>query len=125
MNRHVAENVTRAIEEGDKATLRRQYWPDAQFWHNTDRVVRDADAGLGATELFMDRFSDRRFTDLRIQELPDGFVQQYRLTARTPQGSLVAFDACMVCKVRDGLIALVEEYLDSAAVGPVFALLSG
>jgi len=124
MGSELALAVVRAIEDGDKAGLRRLYAADATFWHNTDGAAQDADASLGATEVFMDLFSERTFEDLRVQDLPDGFVQQHRLSAIGPDGSPVAFHGCMVCQVRAGQIVRVEEYVDSAALAPVFAAIS-
>ena len=124
MHRAVAEAVVRAIEGGDKAMLRAAYWPEATFWHNTDGVIHGADVSLGATEAFMDLFSARAFVDLRIYELPDGFLQQHRMTAIAPDGSAVALEGCLVCHVREGRILRVDEYVDSVAVAPIFAALT-
>ena len=57
---------------------------------------------------------DLRYDVVRRDELPDGYVQQHVLARRSPTAP--ARPACMVVAVRDGRIARIDEYLDSAHV---------
>jgi ketosteroid isomerase-like protein len=46
--------------------------------------------------------------------LPDGFLQQHVLEATLPDGTAWAMDACVVVRMKDGLIVRLDEYIDSA-----------
>jgi hypothetical protein len=69
-------------------------------------------------------FPSRRYRVHRRVAIPGGFLQQHTLEATTPGGP---FDmpACIVVEVRQGRIARLEEYLDSARITELTRLLSG
>lgn len=53
--------------------------------------------------------------------MASGYIQQHVLRGTAPNGVEVAIPACLVVQLRDGLIARLDEYLDSAAVAPLIA----
>jgi ketosteroid isomerase-like protein len=63
---------------------------------------------------FIRTLPDRHYRLVRREALPDGFMQQHVLEATLPDGTKWAMDACVVCRVKDGVITRLDEYLDSA-----------
>jgi uncharacterized protein len=118
----LAERFLGAIESGDVATVRACYAPDAAIWHNNDDREQDVDRNLRSLEWFMRKLPDRHYRVVRREALKDGFLQQHVLEATLPDGTKWKMPACVVVKVRDGLIVRLDEYLDSAATAPLAAL---
>ena len=63
---------------------------------------------------FMRTLPDRKYRVIRLEALPDGFLQQHVLEATLPDGTPWAMDACVVVRMKDGLIVRLDEYIDSA-----------
>ncbi len=113
----LAERFVGAIQSGDTATVRACYAPDAKLWHNTDGVEQTVDQNMKVLDWFIRTLPDRNYRLLRREALPDGFMQQHVLEATLPDGTTWAMDACVVCRVKDGVITRLDEYLDSAKSG--------
>ena len=109
-----AERFVGAIQAGDTATVRACYAPDAKLWHNNDGIEQTVDQNLKVLAWFVKTLPDRNYRVLRVEALPDGFVQQHVLEATLPNGERWAMDACVVIKIENGLITRLDEYLDSA-----------
>ena len=114
-----AERFVNAIEAGDVATMRACYAPGAGIWHNTDDIVQSVDDNVKVLNWFIATLPDRRYRVLRREALKDGFLQQHVLEATLPDGKPWRMHACVVVKMENGLIARLDEYLDSAARGPL------
>lgn len=112
----VADRLFRAIEAGDIDAVGSLYAPDVEVWHNTDQVAQDRDANLATLGWVVQNLPGVRYTKIRRQVTADGFVQQHVFVATTRAGREVAVPACILATVRDGLIARIDEYLDSAGV---------
>ena len=120
MVKPVAERLLDAIEMGDKQAMRELYCPEAEIWHNTDGVVQSVEQSLAVVDAFIDSFSNIRFDQRRLRTFAGGLVQQHRMTAVAASGCKVEFHGCMVFQIRDGRIARLDEYFDSAALAPVY-----
>ncbi len=114
----VARGLIERIEAGDVDGAAAYYAEDVVTWRNIDgrelakpQVRRILEFLAGLDEL--------AYQDVRIQETHDGFVQQHVLTCRSPSGEPVRAAACLVGSVRDGQLARLDEYLDSAAMAPL------
>ena len=118
----LAERFLGAIESGDAAVVRACYAPDALIWHNNDDVEQTVDRNMRTLDWFMRKLPDRHYRVLRREALKDGFLQQHVLEATLPDGTKWKMAACVVVKIRDGLIVRLDEYLDSAATAPLAAL---
>jgi ketosteroid isomerase-like protein len=110
----LAERFMGAIATGDADTVRACYAPDARIWHNNDGVEQTVDQNLRVLGWFMRKLPTRRYRILRREALSDGFLQQPVLEATLPDGTAWAMPACVVIRMRDGLIVRLDEYLDSA-----------
>jgi ketosteroid isomerase-like protein len=110
----LAERFVGAIQSGDTATVRACYAPDAKLWHNNDGVEQTVDQNMKVLDWFIRTLPDRHYRLVRREALPDGFMEQHVLEATLPDGAKWAMDACVVCRVKDGVITRLDEYLDSA-----------
>jgi len=112
----------RALQEGDVATRTASFHPDA-VWHIPgdgtlagDYVGPDAIFGDFYTKAVA-RFDPATPAQLTLRSIiADGpmAVAQWRTTGRTVTGADYDNSYCVVFEVRDGKIAEVWEYLDTA-----------
>ena len=103
-----------AIQAGDTAAVRACYHPDAKLWHNSDGVEQTVDQNMKVLDWFIRTLPDRNYRVLRIEALPDGYVQQHVLEATLRDGTVWAMDACVVVRMENGLITRLDEYIDGA-----------
>src|SRR6187431_362573 len=97
----LARRFVSALNKKDEATIRQIYAPDAKIWHN---------------------FDDKHQTiDENIVELPDGYLQEHVLRGKLPSGEDFAMPACVICKVKDGRVTSLREYLDLTHTQPLTA----
>jgi ketosteroid isomerase-like protein len=108
-----AEKLFTAIEAGDVAAIRALYSPDVKVWHNTDNLAQSVDENLAVLKWVTTHITNLKYTEVRRQPTPTGFVQQHVLRGRFGDND-VALPACIVATVVDGRITRIDEYLDSA-----------
>ncbi len=109
-----AERFLGAIQSGDTATVRACYAPDAVIWHNNDNREQSVDRNMRSLDWFIQHLPDRNYRVLRREALKDGFMQQHVLEATLPGGVAWSMPACVIVRMKDGLIVRLDEYLDSA-----------
>lgn len=114
----VARGLIDRIEAGDAAGAAGFYAEDAVTWRNIDGRELAKPQVRRILE-FLSRLEGLAYEDVRIQETPDGFVQQHVLTCRSAGGEPVRAHACLVGAVQNGQITRLDEYLDSAAMAPL------
>ena len=102
-----------ALEDGDIATLREIYAPDAVIWHNDDLIEQPVEDNLKVLAGLHRVVSGLRYDIVRRVPAPDGVLQQHVLRGTLPGGAEVELHAAMYLQVRDGHITRIEEYLDS------------
>ncbi len=112
-----AERFVAAIQAGDAEAVRACYAPDAKIWHNIDRLEQSVEDNLKSLRWFARKLPDRVYRVLRREALPDGFLQQHVLEATLPDGTAWSMSACVVVRMRGGVITRLDEYLDSAESG--------
>lgn len=114
--RAFAKRFFDAIEQGDVDTVADCYTPDVGIWHNFDDKVQTREENLQTLRGMVGRIDDRRYEDRRVEVFAGGFVQQHVLWGTRKDGSRVSMPAAIICRMRDGKIARIDEYLDSAQV---------
>ena len=114
--RAFAKRFFDAIEQGDVEAVRDSYTPDVGIWHNFDDKVQSRDENVATLTAMVGRISDRSYDERRVEVFDGGFLQQHVLRGTRKDGSRVSLPACIVCRLRDGKIARLDEYLDSAHV---------
>jgi ketosteroid isomerase-like protein len=117
-----AERFMAAIQAGDSDAVRACYAPNAAIWHNTDGLEQSVEDNLRVLRWFARKLPDRFYRVLRREALSDGFLQQHVLEATLPDGTAWKMSACVVVKVKDGLVTRLDEYLDSAETKALAAL---
>lgn len=114
----VARGLIERIEAGDVEGAAGFYAEDVVTWRNIDGRELAKPQVRRILE-FLSGLDDLAYEDVRIQETETGFVQQHVLTCTSPGGEPVRAAACLVGTVRDGQLARLDEYLDSAAMAPL------
>ena len=114
--RAFAKRFFDAIEQGDIDTVRDSYTPDVGIWHNFDDKVQSREENVATLTGMVARISDRSYDERRVEVFDGGFLQQHVLRGTRKDGSRVSLPACIICRLRDGKIARLDEYLDSAHV---------
>ena len=108
-----AEKLFVAIENGDVDAIRNIYTPDTKIWHNNDGIAQSVEQNLATLKWVIGNIKGVKYTDVRRQPTPSGFVQQHVLRGRFKDKE-IALPACIVCTVEGGHITRLDEYLDSA-----------
>jgi ketosteroid isomerase-like protein len=83
-------------------------------WHNTDEKLTDVETTIANLEKIRSGASVFRYTDVKREPTPSGFVQQHTLIIEMPDGRSMRDLACCICRVEDGRIAHMDAYHDSA-----------
>ena len=120
----IAERFFSAIERGDIDAVKAIYAPDARIWHSHDLKEQSVEENLRVLGWMSRNLPKRCYRVHRRVAIPGGFLQQHTLEAMTAGGPFT-MPACIVVEVRDGRIARLEEYLDSARVAELGRLTSG
>jgi uncharacterized protein len=116
----VAARYAEATAAGDTEALRDLYEPDAVVWHNFDGRVRSKEHSLMVRRWMNDNLGDLGFEDVRHTATPTGFVTQQVVTATGAGGERARVASCLVVTLSPAYrIRRVDEYLDSAQLGPL------
>jgi ketosteroid isomerase-like protein len=114
--RALATRLFDAIEHGDVEGVAGCYAPELVVWHNFDDLEQPRADNLKTLAGMIERISTRRYENRRLDVFDGGFVQQHVLTGVRKDGVRVRMPGVLVGRVRDGKIARLDEYLDSAHV---------
>jgi ketosteroid isomerase-like protein len=114
--RALAARLFDAIEAGDVDGVAACYAPELVVWHNFDGLEQPREENLKTLAGMIERISERRYESRRVDVFDGGFVQQHVLTGVRRDGVRVSMPGVLVGRVRDGKIARLDEYLDSAHV---------
>jgi ketosteroid isomerase-like protein len=108
-----ADKLFHAIEAGDVEAIRNIYTADTKIWHNNDNIAQSVEQNLAVLKWVITNIQGLKYTEVRRQPTPRGFVQQHVLRGRFKDKE-IALPACIVATVEDGKIKRLDEYLDSA-----------
>jgi len=121
----LADRFIEVLNNGDADGLRAIYSADARIWHNFSEELQSVDENI-KTMLWIHRILDNLEYDIQRREvLPDGFMQQHVLRGTLASGEKFAMPACAICKVENGRIVALEEYLDFTHTAPLRAKADG
>lgn len=113
--RRFAEELLAAITTGDVDRVDEFYADDVRVWHNVDGVAQDKADSLDAVRRIATHYDGFHATDVRIDVVPDGYVQRCVFRGRERDtGAELAVDAMMRVDVRHGRVLRIEEYTDPA-----------
>lgn len=117
----IADRLFKSIMSADIEGVRSVYAPECVIWHNNDGSEQSVEQNLRVLGWVTQNIRELRYEEIRRQETPTGFVQQHVLRGIGPKGAPLAIAACIVCRVENGRITRLDEYLDSAHLAPLTA----
>lgn len=115
MTDHTAvDRMFDALARGDVAAARATCTPDARIWHGFDGQALDLDGIAEQWAALIAATAERGIADVRRQPTPDGLVQQHLFFVRPAGGQRKVWPVCVVVRLKNGLIARLDEYIDRA-----------
>jgi hypothetical protein len=117
----VAERLIGAIMAGNPEALREVYAPEARIWHNNDGKEQSVDENLTTLRWVVSNIRELRYEEIERERTESGFLQRHVLRGIAPSGEPLEVRACLVCKVENGRIVRLAEYLDTGHLNPLFA----
>ncbi|AZG44218.1 nuclear transport factor 2 family protein [Gordonia insulae] len=120
----LADRLFAAIESGDTDVVRGLYADDAVVWHNEDRATQTVDENLRVLRWLSRTVASLRYRDVRRIVHAGGFVQHHVLTGSLADGTEVTVPAALFVAVVGDRIVRIDEYVDSADLGPLYAVAS-
>ena len=114
-----------AIHARSKDQILAIYADDMFVWHgNTARAMGKEENATLLGNLFAIT-SELEYTNIKRYPIDGGVVQQHRLVGKFTDGNPIpSLEACLVIKVRDGLITSIEEYFDGSVFAEVWERLA-
>jgi uncharacterized protein len=107
-----ADKLFHAIEAGDIDAIRNIYTTGTKIWHNNDNIAQSVEQNLAVLKWVITNIKGLKYTEVRRQPTPSGFVQQHVLRGHFKDKE-IALPACIVATVEGGKITRLDEYLDS------------
>jgi ketosteroid isomerase-like protein len=117
----LAARFTQALNAADGDAVREIYSDDAKIWHNFDQAYQSVEENIRTLAWLHRVLSDVDYDIQRVEVTSDGFFQQHVLRGKLASGEAFAMPACAICKVDNGKIVALEEYLDLAHTKPLMA----
>jgi ketosteroid isomerase-like protein len=116
----LADRMTREYELNDTDAVAACYTPDARIWHNIDWIVQTVQDQLGATRWLNEKLKNIKCEIVSRNFFDGGYFQQYVVHGTLANGGGgFRMPLCMSVTVRDGRVARLDEYLDSAHLKPL------
>lgn len=115
-NLDLAKRFLDALNNDDGDAVREIYHPQAKLWHNFESGYQDVELNIKTLHWMHRKLQNLHYDLVRLEALPNGYLQQHVLRGNTEAGEEIALYACAICTVEDGRITALEEYLDPAQV---------
>jgi len=120
-----ADALTSAIKERSAAKIKAIYADDIVVWHGATGKGMGKAENVGLLAGVFAIASELEYQDIRRHLIEGGVVQQHKLVGTFRDGKPIpALQACLVIKVRNGLITRIDEYFDSETFAEVWARLA-
>lgn len=115
----VARQLVDRILAGDVDGVAALYTDDMTACRNSDGRRLARKQALKVVRILTGNLRDLRYEDVRVTPTASGYVQQHTMRCTAPNGQPVEAHVCMIATLRDGKIAHVDEYMDSAQMAPL------
>lgn len=119
-SRAIAEQIARGFQTGQMAD-ESLYAPDATTWHNVDETDIPHSQSRETMTLVRKVVPDFHAEDVHIHAWEDGFAMQYVFVGKANDGTSIRIPGCIIGTLKDGQIARIQEYVDSAHAAPLLA----
>jgi len=116
----VGERFMAALNVADADAVKDVYSPDAHIWHNFDNKLQSVEQNIESMHWMHSKLSNLNYDVQSRVPIPGGFLQQHILRGTLASGEAFALYACAICKIEDGRITELKEYLDTAQARPLF-----
>ena len=116
----LADRLFAAIEAGDVEAVAALYADDVEVWHNTSGHVQSKDENLALLSGLTSRAEAWHYDRVRRRCYLGGCSQQHVLSGKLRDRDPFEIAVCIVLEMASGKIRRIDEYLDSAALGPLF-----
>jgi ketosteroid isomerase-like protein len=101
------------------------YADDIVVWHGSTGQAMGKSANAAMLSGVFRLTSELEYINIRRHPIEDGVIQQHRLIGRFADGkALPDLEACLIIKVRNGLIERIEEYFDGSVFADVWERLA-
>jgi len=118
----VALRLNERLFAGDVEGLGAIYADDIVVFRNFDERELVRKQVLKVVTWLVGNVKELRYDDVHIEATERGYVQRHVLRGKAPNGAELRVHTCLVVGLRDGRIARMDEYFDSAQMA---ALLGG
>ena len=108
-----------ALNDAVADGVRASYSTDARIWHNFDDKYQTVEENIKSMHWLHSKLSNVDYDIQKRMVIPGGFLQQHILRGTLASGKPFALHACAICKVDNGRITELEEYLDTAQARPL------
>jgi len=115
----LARRFIDAILAKDTEAIRNVYTADARIWHNFDGLYQTVEDNIRGVFWIHKVLKNVNYDVKHIIPFAGGYLQEHVLRGTLASGEAFAMPACVVCKVKDGKITSLDEYLDSAHTKPL------
>ena len=122
-NEELARTLFEAFESGDAEAVRNLCAPDFEARQNDGPVIT-LEPLLEFALAVLKVVQNFRYEDAVRSGTSSGFVEEHSVRGILPDGSDLNLRVCVVADVRDGRVANVREYFDSAAAAGLISALS-
>jgi ketosteroid isomerase-like protein len=116
----VASAFFAAIERADIDAIEALYSPEVEVWINVTGKSQGRAESVKLLRAFTSRVKGLAYEIELREPIAGGFLQRHILRGELASGQKLAVPVCLVVHVEDGRISRLYEYLDSAAIAPVF-----
>jgi ketosteroid isomerase-like protein len=110
----IARRFAQASRTNDREAYAALCAPGATTWHNFDAAEMTTEQTLRTIGWLHRTVTDLAWTDVSLLPTPRGFVSQTIMTGTVKERPLRVHSCVVVTLDADGLVAHVEEYLDTA-----------
>jgi len=97
------------------------YADDVAIWHASTGHTQTRAENVGMLRGLFAITSSLEYVDIKRHPIEGGVIQQHRLIGTFDNGRVLPdLHACMVIRVRNGLVFSIEEYFDGATYAEVW-----
>ena len=116
-----ADALGAAIHARDVAAIRTIYADDIVVWHGSTGQTQTRDENVNLLSGVFEITSRLEYVDIRRHPIIGGIVQQHCLIGTFDDGRRMPdLNACLVMKVRHGIITRIDEYFDGSVYAEVW-----
>jgi len=115
----VAHKLNACLLAGDVEGMGAIYADDIVVFRNFDERELVRKQVMKVVAWLVANVRELRYEGVHIEATERGYVQRHILRGKGPNGAELRVHTCLVVGVRDGRVARMDEYFDSAQMAPL------